>query len=660
MDAKIADPSNAGPRSARASRPARCAVWLAAVVLAYLVCALFLPIVSFEFVNLDVPQQVIENPHIRGLTSENVRHILSTWCIASYYPVRTLTYAVDYQLRGLDPGGFKRTNGLIHVGNVLLVFWLILRLFRHPMAVDGSAGPWWDVAVAAIPAGIFAVHPVVVEPVAWVPGREELLMTLGALGCIHFFLTARRLGEVGGRRRAAVASHVLATLCCVLACLSNAVAAVIPLLITAWDLLTLEGRKLKRILCGTSFLWMVGAATILIKKAGDSLHPRPAPMEMFSIQQPMVVLHVYWLNLKTLVWPKNLTVDYPRVKPQSFLDQGVVLGVIAVGLTCAVLWSVRRRRLAFFGLAWFGLALAPTSQIMPHHIDRADRFLYLPLVGLAVAAAMLLRPLNGAVKKRAAVTVVGVLGLTVPLLHVVSARHLPVWRDGVTLWENCLRLDPYNAFAHSCLADNLSEKEQFDRAIPHYERALELGADDYRTLHNFAMRLAVSHKEEWRDYERAIRLARRGCEVTEWKDPKLRRALATAHMNFATALKQDGRVEEAIHQYREAIEADPTYEVAMFNLAILLVTRGDEELRRPDEAFRLIEQARAVVGEFDALQLRIIGDVYAEAGQFDKAIAVLEEAIFLTEAVGMTQWTDELRKRLELCRKGVSPLSRDN
>jgi len=655
MGAKIADPLKTGARSAR---------WpacLAAIVLVYLVSALFLPIVSFEFVNLDVPYQVIENPHIRGLTGENVRHILTTWCIASYYPVRTLTYAVDYQLRGLDPGGFKRTNGLLHLVNVLLVFWLILRLFRHPMAVDGSAGPWWDVAAAAIPAGIFAVHPVVVEPVTWVPGREELLMTLGSLGCFHFHVTARRLGEVGGRRRAALVCHALATLCCVAACLSNAVAAVIPLLITAWDLLTLEGRKWRRILCGTSLLWVVGVATILVKKAGDSIHPRPELIEGFSIQRPMIVLHVYWLNLKTLLWPHDLTIDYPRVKPQSFFDQGVILGVIAVGLTCAVLWGLRRRRLAFFGLVWFGLALGPTSQIMPHHIDRADRFLYLPMVGLAVAAAMLVRPLKDVLKSRAAVlAVVGALGLTPLLLHVLSARHLPVWRDGVTLWENCLRLDPHNGFAHSCLADNLSEKEQFDRAIPHYERALELGAGDHRTLHNFAMRLAVSHKEEWRDYERAVRLARRGCEVTEWKDPKLRRALATAHMNFATALKQDARIEQAIDQYREAVKADPTYEVAMFNLALLLVTCGDEEFRRPDEAMRLVEQARAVVGEFDALQLRIVGDVYAEAGQFDKAIIALEDAIFLTEAVGMTQWTNELRRRLELCRKGIRPSSLDD
>ena len=164
--------------------------------------------------------------------------------------------------------GFKLTNLLIHLVNVLLVFWLILRLSRRWIADDASCGSLRDAVVAALAAGIFGVHPVVCEPVTWVPGREELLMTLGALGCIHFHLTARRLEKDGGKGRAALACHAGATLSCAVACLSNAVGAVIPLLILAWDLLTMAKPRARRILYGTAPLWAISAATIIIKRLG--------------------------------------------------------------------------------------------------------------------------------------------------------------------------------------------------------------------------------------------------------------------------------------------------------------------------------------------------------------------------------------------------------
>jgi hypothetical protein len=173
-------------------RPTRRALLLAALALACLVVAVFWPVVGFEFVDYDVSMQVVDNPHIRGLTWENLKHILTSPCVTSYYPVRTLSFALDYQLWGLSAGGFKLTGGLLHLASVLLVFWLVLRLYGHPAAAVESPQPRYELWLAAFSAGIFAVHPLVVEPVVWVAGREEPLMTLG---CLHFHLTARRLDD---------------------------------------------------------------------------------------------------------------------------------------------------------------------------------------------------------------------------------------------------------------------------------------------------------------------------------------------------------------------------------------------------------------------------------------------------------------------------------
>jgi len=627
---------------------------VAQVTLACLVCGTFFPILGFDFVNLDVPAQVLKNPHIRVLSVENVKHILTSWCVTSYYPARTLSYLVDLQIWGLNPRGFKLTNILIHTANVVLVFWLVLRLSAYTPAAGQSCRTWWDVAVATFSAGVFAVHPVVVEPVAWVAGREELLMLLGTLGCVHFHLSARRLEEGRSNPGRAIACHVGAAGCCAVACLSNVVAAVIPLLVVAWDLLMLSRNKLRRIISGTLALWLIGVATIVLKKLGDATDPTVPEFGILSSKRLLVVLNVYWLNLSTLAWPRHLVVDYWNVDPSGFWNGGVILGGLAIVLTCLVVWMLRRRRAVVFGLAWFGIALGPTSQIMPHHIDRADRFLYLPLVGLMVAAGMLLRPLGHASKRRVVVPATILAAVSILLaLGARSSAQVQVWRSSISLWENCLTLIPTNAFAHGCLAEALADKGRFPEAIEHYETALRATPDEISTLNDYAFRLAACRQKEYRDYDRAISLARRGCRLTGWKDPRIRRTLALAYMNSATALKDEQQFQRAIENYRAAIDADPDYDVPLFNLALLLATCSDETLRQPTEAVRLAERACDSVERPNAVQLSILAKVYAETGQFDKAVSAMQKAIQEALAQGRSDMADQLRSWLDLYRQSV-------
>jgi len=521
---------------------------LAAGVLVALVLAVFFPIVGFDFVDYDVRKQVLDNRYVQSLSGENLKHILTSRCVTSYYPVRTLTFAADCRLWGLDPAGFKRTNCLIHLANVLLVYWLALRLFRHPAAGDGSSDTRRDVCVAAFSAGLFAVHPVVVEPVTWVAGREELLMLLGALGCVHFHVTARRLDEQDAKRRWAMACYVSAALCCLAACLSNAVAAVIPLLIVAWDVLMLTGPKFWRIVRGTSVLWLMSAVTIAIKKPGFGGNSLPGEVGALSAQRLALVLNVYWLNLKSLVYPTSLAVRYSDATPEGLLDVGPILGLIAVGLTCAILWGCRRRELILYGLVWFVLALGPTSQIMPHHIHRADRFLYLPLAGLVVALATGLRLLVCRMKGRcqpAGPFAVSVLVFC--LLVALSAAQVQTWRNSLLMWENCLRVDPDIALAQGGLADNLAKIGRFDQAIRHYRIALRLDPNDTQTLKNFATLLATCQKEELRDYDEAICLAKRACQLAKSPDPAAVMVLAEIHA-------QAGQSELVVPLTQKAIE----------------------------------------------------------------------------------------------------------
>ena len=632
-------------------RRGRWPIVLGGLALVYLVGVVFLPILGFEFVDFDVGQQVVDNVHIRGLTGENLKHIFSSPCIYSYYPIRTLSFVIDYEFWGLNPTGFKLTNGLIHLANVFLVFWLILRFFRHRASAGRSPDTWRDVSVATFSAGIFAAHPVVVEPVTWVAGREELLMTLGALGCLHFHVTARHLGEGAPKTRSAWVGYIGAALCCAGACLSNAVAAVIPMLIVTWDVLTLQGPKFWRIVRGTSALWVIGVATIVIKRFWALKEATVVEPGIFSAEWLMLILNVYWVNLKKLAWPTKLAVSYSSLSPESLLAAEVILGGIAVVLTLLILWSVRRRKLLLYGLVWFGIALAPASQIMSHHVHHADRFLYLPLVGLVVAAALGLRPLVHSLRGRRrgvgfiAAAVAGTF-LTVTL----SARQVWTWENGVSMWEHCLSLDPDNATAHDYLGNLLTNLGQSDRAEQHFKRAMELDSESPEMLRTVALQLASFEDQRLRNYPEAIRMATRACELSRWENPRYVRGLATVYSFFAQSLQDSGNFSLAIKSYKNAVKVDPKFAPASYNLALLLVNCPDEKLRRPHEAVALAERVSRLMEQPGAEHLRILAEVYAAVGRLGEAAAAAEKAIQLAQAAGNSRLAEEIRPQSEFYR----------
>jgi len=475
------------------------------------------------------------------------------------------------------------------------------------------------------------------------------LMTLGALGCFHFFLSARRLGQDGGKTRKALLCHVAAVLCCAGACLSNAVAAVIPLLIVAWDVLTLERPKTWKILWGTAPFWAIALVAVLLKGSG---HEPVLAREVgsFEPERLMLVLNVYWLNLKTLVWPTDPSLSHALLRPESFLETEVILGAVAVGLTLLALWTLRRRKLVLFGLIWFGLALGPTAQIMPHHVHRADRFLYLPLVGLAVALGAGLRPLGNASKPRLAPA--GAIGMAIACLLILSAwsaYQVETWRDSVTLWAKCVGTDPENPVSHRVLADSLAKRGRWGEAFPHYQRAIEIEPDYIDAFGNFAFYLLACDDETLRDDELAIKLAERGCELTRRRDPNLLRTLATACTSRGTGLERGGEFRGALTLYNRAIRADPDYEVANFNLALLLATCVDEELRDAEKAVRLAERACRSIEHADSARLGILAAAYAEAGRFDEAVATAEKALGQTPTEAVDR-ADEFRRQLRLYR----------
>jgi len=653
-------------------------IFIPPVLLGILVVSVFLPMLGFEFINYDVGEQVIDNPHIRALTVENLWHIFSSRCITSYYPVRTLTFAIDYQVWGLDPFGFKLTNGLIHLANVGLLFWFTLRLLDRDTTTERSKRAdvrRRDIVVAAFAAGVFGVHPLVVEPVCWVPGREELLMTLGLLGCLHLHLTARRQGSREASPRVVWGLHLAAAFCCLLACLSNVVGAVAPLLILAYDVVVERPSSYRKMLLGTLLFWVISSAMIAVKVSGYVAHPGVQEAEMlshaiaelgygdtggpydpgmFDVERVKLVLGGYWLNLRSLAWPKDLVLAYLPAKPIGFFHPEVVLGGISTVLTCVVLWTVRRRKRALFGFLWFLIALGPVAQIVPHHVIRADRHLYLPLAGLVIGLAIAACPIGDLTRRRTTrILATLVPAFLVLLLAGLAVRQVRVWQDDRSLWTHAVQAVPESPIAHRALADALVKEKKFAQAIAHYDAALKLDGFDAGTASHFARLLATCDDRNRRDYASAIRLAEWANRLTKGRDRSVGRILAIVYNNAAEPYCEQGDWQRAARRYGQAIAADPTYADPILNLALLLSASEDHGLWDLEKAARLAHQAASLDEQLDVNKLMAVAAIYSEAGLAERVIDTITRAIRLADSQGDIDLASQLRGRLRRYREEI-------
>ena len=158
---------------------------MATLLIALVSVAVFANTLSSRFLNYDDPWQIINNPYVRSLSAANLWHILTRSIYQLWLPTKTISYALDYAVWGLDPRGYHATNVLLHALASVLVFLVARQLLRRRL---------WAVVAAAL----FALHPVHVEAVAWLSARKDLLSTVLLLVSVLTFFRRR----TGGARRA--------------------------------------------------------------------------------------------------------------------------------------------------------------------------------------------------------------------------------------------------------------------------------------------------------------------------------------------------------------------------------------------------------------------------------------------------------------------------
>jgi Flp pilus assembly protein TadD len=625
--------------------------------------AVFGQTVRYEFVNFDDDLYVYNAPAIQaGLTVKGLALAFTSPHARNWHPLTTISHMLDCQLYGLKAGGHHATNVLLHTIAVLLLFWVLRQM---------TGAVWKSATVAAL----FAVHPLHVESVAWVSERKDVLSAVFFLLMLGAYLRYTRARSI--TRYLAVAVLFAAGLMSKPMLVS---APVILLLLDYWPLRRFEqvsstNGKAKIAKAGDQWpvirdlslekvpLLLLSAGCCVItfvlqKRATGSIPPLPF---LWRMQNAVATYVIYiWETL----WPARLAVFYPH--PNDTLATWEILLAIGLLLTMTIAAIVFRRKRPYLFTGWFwyvGMLLPVIGVVQVGEQGHADRYTYLPHIGLFLLAVWFVADVTAAFQRSSRIAVASAVVIIVALGWGAFIQT-SYWRNSETLWTHALAVTSDNDVAHNNLGYLCADRGELDKAISHFETALRIRSskrDPHYSVGSAFVQVnladALSRKgqpdEAMVHYEEAIKLQPNYADayfnrgnilfaegrideaMADWeKTLQIRPDDADAHTCLGNALLRRGSVKEAITQYENAIALAPEDPHSRINMAWVLATAPDASIRDGIKAVEFAQQAMELSGGNDPKFLRTLAAAYAESGRFSEAITTARQAMMTATMQG--------------------------
>jgi Flp pilus assembly protein TadD len=645
--------------------------------------AVFGQTLRYDFVNFDDDLYVYKAPAIQaGLTVKGLALAFTSPHARNWHPLTTISHMLDCQLYGLKAGGHHATNVLLHTIAVLLLF----RVLRQ---MTGAV--WKSATVAAL----FAVHPLHVESVAWVSERKDLLSAVFCLLMLGAYFRYTRARSV--TRYLAVAVLFVAGLMSKPMLVS---APVILLLLDYWPLrrfeqFSLTKERAKAAKSGDQWrirrdlflekvpLLAISAGScvitfILQKRATGAIPPLPF---LWRIENAAVTYVIYvWETL----WPARLAVFYPH--PNDTLTIWEILLAIGLLLAMTIAAIVFRRKRPYLSTGWFwyvGMLLPVIGLVQVGEQGHADRYTYLPHIGLFVLAVWLVADVTAVSQRGSRVVVPAAVIIVVLALAWASFIQASYWRNSETLWTHALAVTSNNDVAHNNLGYLCADRGELDEAISHFETALRIRSskrDPHYSVGSAFVQVnladALSRKgqpdEAIVHYDEAIKSQPNYADayynrgnilfaegrideaMADWeKTLQIRPNDADAHTCLGNALLRRGSVKEAVAQYENAIALAPEDPHSRINMAWVLATAPDASIRDGIKAVEFAQQAMELSGGNDPKFLRTLAAAYAESGRFSEAITTARQAMMTATVQGKAGLAHVLYGDVELYRANV-------
>jgi tetratricopeptide (TPR) repeat protein len=597
----------------------------ASLVLAAGIAVAYAPVAGFDYINFDDDRYVTANPIVRGgLSWSGVARTVTETHAALWHPLTSLSHMADVTLFGLRPGPAHVVNVLFHAAGTVACF-LVLA------ALTGRTGP------SAVVAMLVAWHPTRVESVAWISERKDVLSML-----LFWATLGAWLAYV---RRPGLPRFLVALACFTAALLAKSMVVTLPvvlLLLDFWPLARLHlgwRRLLREKLPFVALAAVAAAITYQVQASGGAV----ATGELVSPGQRIanaIVASVRHLGL--VAWPSGLAVFYPyRVWPTPTVL--LAAGVLAA-LTAGAIAARQRAPWVAMGWCWYLATLFPVSGIVQAGSQSmADRFSYLPSVGLAVAlvwsaAALAERARTPAWLLAGSAAAVGALLLG------LSRRQVMTWRDSETVSRHTLAVTGDNYLAENLLGEALAAQGRFDEAAGHYAASVRLNPRFAEGQNNVGNSLLRAGRPEAAEpyFRRAIAL-----------DPRL----AEPHNGLGSMLADRGDDIGAATEFRAALAVRPDYPEARVNLAHTLRRQGDFAgsvafyrqviAQRPDWLDARTGLAQALLGMGQVVEAEdLLRNIVTQAPER------LDAAFYLAAVTAERGATDEARALLgELLRR---------
>jgi len=597
------------------------------VFLVLLVVAVFGQTVRFGFVNYDDDANVYANPVVQsGLTLKGIGYAFTQPQVASWIPLTTLSHMLDCQFFGVNAAENHLVNVLLHAAAVVLLF-LVLR---------EMTGKLWR---SAFVAAVFAIHPLRAESVAWVSERKDVLSAF--IFMLIILIYVRNVRQPSRIRYAAVillfplgllAKNTLVTLPFVL------------LLLDWWPLKRMQpptGAVFGKLAREKIPLFAISAAasvaTALITGDIPVGHQLPAWVRFEN------ALITYVTYMGQMVFPVGLASPYPYPPNGASSWQAALALILLAAISAGVF--VCRKKFPFLLVGWFwylGMLVPLIGLMQISYYAHADRYTYLPGIGLAIAATWAVAEWSAGWKFRRAVSG-GIMAVIITALMICARKQTSYWKDSVTLWNRALSCTSGNNFAAYNMAIALHDLGRLNEAVVYYQQALKMNTNDFQAECSLGTTLMEQGQPD-----KAIACFQKTLEI----EPNY----AQAHCNLGNALLQRGQTGEAVIHFQRAVAIQPDYAKARYDLANVLFDQG-----HLDEAVGHYQKALETEPGFVEARYNL-GNALLNLGRFDEAIAQFRTVLkmkpdyagarnnlgaALMQSGRVTEATDEYRKALE-------------
>jgi len=598
-----------------------------AFALAMLTLITFIQVVGHHFLDYDDWIYVTQNEWVaKGLNAETIRWAFTSTEAGFWHPLTWLSHMADVEIFGMNPAGHHLSALLIHTATTIILF-----LTLHAMT-----GALWR---SALVAALFSIHPQHVESVAWVSERKDVLSAF-------FWVTSmaayyRYAKKPNPWRYMLVFSSFAAALA------SKTMAVTLPFVFLLLDFWPLAQH---RPLSETHF------AGMNFKVPGIRLWLEKLPLLALIVPLSAVSYFAQTSNRAINIWNQhefwvraaNVSVSYATYLLKTFvptnlnayyLHQGVnvsipaaIGGAVFIALASAAAVSTINRR-PWFAVGWFWYlgVLVPVIGIIPiGQFARADRFTYLPLVGVFIILAWGGNELFDRLKTgKTLKALTAAAALTVCLG--MSWSQTRYWHDDEALWSRALEVSEKNYYAHFSMGSvELDQRGNPEKAVKFYRRAIELNPNFLEARQALAEALdeagmenkALAQERKAKRLKLAFRAAERLSRLQNNGDLESGKELSPKEYNNAgVGLARAGEFEEADAAFRKALELEPDYAGAHYNRGNLLVKIG-----KPQQALAEYVVTLQLDPNFIDAQLNI-GVIFQEAGDQDSAKKAFMKAL---------------------------------